>query len=112
MGIIKKIQRWLRDPRRSPKRRLVNQRSPVHLLTAQAVTGNHSGKHEQRSTGKPASEREEISRRMKEMVNRSTELRDTKRVRPQKDLGVYQERVSTRLARAQNPRSNARRGEE
>jgi hypothetical protein len=107
MGIIKKIQRWLRDPRRYSRRRPVNQRSPAPRLTTQTVTSTCSGKHEQGSIDKPTSERDDIARRMKEMVNRSTELREAKKVRSPQKLSVYQERVTTRMAGvpAKNPRT-------
>jgi hypothetical protein len=110
MGLIKKIQRWFRDPRRSPKRRPVNQRSPVPFLTTQTVTGNYSEKHEQRPPEKPVSERDEISRRMKEMVNRSMELRNAKKVRSLQNQDVYKERVAARMAGVptKNPRTNTR----
>jgi hypothetical protein len=110
MAIIKKIQRWLRDPRRSPKRRPVNERSPVPLATMHTVTSNTSEKHEQQFVEKPLSERDEISRRMKEMVNRSTELRNAKFVRSPQTRSVYEERASARLGRVptRNSRSNTR----
>ena len=110
MGIIKKIQRWLGDPRRSPKRRPVNQRSPVPLLTTQTVTGNYSRIHEQRATERPISERDEIARCMKEMVNRNMELRNAKKVRSPQNLDVYKERIATRMAGVptKNPRANTR----
>lgn len=110
MGIIKKIQRWLGDPRRSPKRRPVNQRSPVPLLTTQTVTSNYSRIHEQRATERPISKRDEIARSMKEMVNRSMELRNAKKVRSPQNLDVYKKRIATRLAAVptKNPRANTR----
>jgi hypothetical protein len=110
MGMIKKIKRWLRDPRRSPKRRPINERSPVPLVTTQTVTGNNVLNHGQRSAEKPPSGRDEISQRMKEMVNRSTQLREAKNLRSPQNQSVYQERVSNRLGRVptRNPQSNTR----
>ena len=110
MGIIKKIQRWFRDPRRSSKRRPVNQRSPVPLLTTQTVTGNYSEKHGQQPPERPASERDEIARRMKEMVNRSMELRNAKNVRISQNRDVYKERIAKRMTGVptKNPRTNTR----
>lgn len=111
MGIMKKIQRWLRDPRRSPIRRPVNQRSPVPLLTTRTVTADPSKKHAQNSSENKVSEREEIARRMKEMVNRSMELRNAKKVRNLQNVNSYPARDTTpRMARGtnKNPRTNAR----
>jgi hypothetical protein len=110
MGIVKKLQRWLRDPRKSAVRRPINQRSPVPMLNTQTITANTSRTLEARTAEKPLSEREEISRRMKEMVGRSTEMRSVKNTRSPQNLNVYQERVSSRLERVptRNPRSNGR----
>jgi hypothetical protein len=105
MGIFKKMQRWFRDPRRSPRRRPVNKRSPIPLITTQTVTSSSSIAHEQRPPEQTISERDDIARRMKEMVNRSVELRNAKNVRSPQRLNVYQERVDTRLGRGPNTRT-------
>ncbi len=80
------------------------------MLNTQTITANATRLPEPRSAEKPLSEREEISRRMKEMVSRSTEMRNVKNTRSPQNLNVYQERVSTRLERVptRNPRSNGR----
>ncbi len=87
MGIIKRIKRWLRDPRRSPVRKPINQRSPVPALNTHTVT-HHTPVH----AGNASKEREDISRRMKEMVDHSTELRNAKNARIARAPRVYTKR--------------------
>ncbi len=106
MGLIKKIQRYFKDPRRSPVRKPINQQKPVPVVNTQTTTTNTSFREPQ----KPVTERDEIARRMKEMVTRSTELRDAKNLRSSQHLGTYEERVNSRLGRVptKNQRSNTR----
>jgi hypothetical protein len=110
MGIMKKIRRWLRDPRRSPVRKPVNQRSPVPSFTTHSVTATVSEHRAKPSAGNTLTERDDISRRMKEMVDRSTRMRDTHNIRSPQHLSDYEERVMSRLARVptRNPRTNTR----
>jgi hypothetical protein len=77
MNILKKIRLWMKGTRRSPIKKTRNRQRSVPPKAAQEAVELSPVQPEVQSPSVALSERDDISRRMKEMVNRSVELRNS-----------------------------------